>query len=116
MLALLASYVLKVWFGRRRNLPLPPGPKGYPLIGNVYDVPHHYTWLEYAEWARKHGDVCSFSIFGNTTIVLNSLEDVTELLDKRSSNYSDRPRMVPWNLFTPNPHAHSDVICTLDNG
>ena len=27
---------------RRRNskLPYPPGPKGYPVVGNVFDVPH----------------------------------------------------------------------------
>ncbi len=85
---------LKLWLARRSALPLPPGPKGYPLIGNAFDIPHHYPWLTYAEWARNYGDVFSFSVFGKTTIVLSSLEAVTELLEKRSSNYSDRPRMV----------------------
>jgi hypothetical protein len=90
----LASYVLVTWARKRRALPLPPGPTGYPIIGNVYDIPHHYAWLTYADWAKKYGDVVSYSVFGRVTVVLNSLEATTELLEKRSSNYSDRPRMV----------------------
>ncbi|KAF8971478.1 cytochrome P450 [Flammula alnicola] len=97
LVAFIASYLLRLLLRRRKDLPLPPGPKGYPVIGNVYDVPHHYPWLTYADWAKKYGDVFSFSAFNNTTIVLNSLKATTELLDKRSSNYSDRPRMVMAN-------------------
>ncbi|KJA26070.1 hypothetical protein HYPSUDRAFT_36932 [Hypholoma sublateritium FD-334 SS-4] len=93
----IALYLLKGWLARRSTLSLPPGPKGYPFIGNVYDIPHHYPWLTYTEWARIYGDVFSFSVFGKTTVVLNSIEAVTELLEKRSSNYSDRPRMVMAN-------------------
>ncbi|KAF8202965.1 cytochrome P450 [Pholiota molesta] len=93
----LASYVLVTWARKRRALPLPPGPTGYPIIGNVYDIPHHYAWLTYADWAKKYGDVVSYSVFGRVTVVLNSLEATTELLEKRSSNYSDRPRMIMAN-------------------
>ena len=35
--------------------PLPPGPKGYPLIGNLFDMPVHKPWLVYDEWRRTHG-------------------------------------------------------------
>jgi hypothetical protein len=39
-LVIVASLLLLV-YRRRRNsrLPYPPGPKGYPLVGNVFDVP-----------------------------------------------------------------------------
>jgi len=80
---------------RRRNLlPLPPGPKGYPLIGNINDLPHKHAWLTYAEWAKKYGDVMHVSVLGTSTVILNSAEAAFELLEKRSVNYSDRPRMV----------------------
>lgn len=79
---------------RRKTRALPPGPRRYPIIGNVFDIPHEYAWLTYAEWAKTYGDVISTSVFGTTTVVLNSLKATTELLDKRSANYSDRPRMV----------------------
>ncbi|KAJ3516368.1 hypothetical protein NLJ89_g1159 [Agrocybe chaxingu] len=79
---------------RKRFLPLPSGPPGLPLIGNVYDIPHDYAWHTYAEWAEKYGDIIYLNVIGNETILLNSAKAAIEILDKRSSNYSDRPRMV----------------------
>ncbi|KAF5327249.1 hypothetical protein D9619_004584 [Psilocybe cf. subviscida] len=73
--------------------PLPPGPKGYPLIGSVFDMPTSKQWLTYAQWAKVYGNVFSFEALGQRIIVLNSLEAAQELLEKRSANYSDRPRL-----------------------
>lgn len=38
---------------RRRNFP--PGPRGVPLLGNIFDVPKINPWLVYQEWSRKYG-------------------------------------------------------------
>ncbi|KAF9568495.1 cytochrome P450 [Agrocybe pediades] len=57
-------------------------------------MPQAYAWITYSKWAKKHGDVMHIRVLGNSTIILNSLKAAMELLDKRSSNYSDRPRMV----------------------
>ena len=38
-----------------RHLPLPPGPKGYPLIGSLFDVPTEKPWITYNEWAKTYG-------------------------------------------------------------
>ena len=35
--------------GNPNGLPLPPGPKGYPIIGNLFDMPAHESWLVYDE-------------------------------------------------------------------
>ncbi|KAF5327252.1 hypothetical protein D9619_004581 [Psilocybe cf. subviscida] len=81
---------------RRRNpsrLPLPPGPKGYPLIGSIFEIPTSKPWLTYAQWAKVYGNIFSFEVLGQRVIILNSLEVAQELLEKRSANYSDRPRM-----------------------
>ena len=46
--------------GRDRNpngLPLPPGPKGYPLIGNFFDMPADKPWVVYDEWRKTYGKV-----------------------------------------------------------
>ena len=37
------------------GLPLPPGPKGYPLIGNFFDMPVHKPWVVYDEWRKTYG-------------------------------------------------------------
>ena len=49
-------------FGRlnfkRRNpngLPLPPGPKGLPLVRNLFDFPNNKQWLVFDEWQKTYG-------------------------------------------------------------
>ena len=44
--------------GRNSNpkgLPLPPGPQGYPLIGNLFGMPVYKPWLVYEEWCKIYG-------------------------------------------------------------
>lgn len=40
------------------SLPLPPGPKGWPVIGNLFDMPTGFEWKTFHEWSRKFGAVC----------------------------------------------------------
>ncbi|KAK7044445.1 cytochrome p450 [Favolaschia claudopus] len=75
----------------RRRKPLPPGPRGLPLVGNLFDVPKTQDWLCYIEMSRKYdSDIISVNLAGNTVIVLNSLTAANDLLENRSSIYSDR--------------------------
>ena len=41
--------------GNPNGLPLPPGPKGYPLIGNLFDMPADKPWVVYDEWSKTYG-------------------------------------------------------------
>ncbi|KAF8883964.1 cytochrome P450 [Infundibulicybe gibba] len=76
-----------------KRLPLPPGPKGLPIIGNLLDTPTHKSWVEFGEWSKTHGDIMHLNILGQSIIILCSTRRTTDLLEKRSSIYSDRPRM-----------------------
>lgn len=90
---LLGSLALITCLLRRpsRRALLPPGPKRLPIIGNVLDMPRTYPWLTYTQWAATFGDVVYAEVFGNRLVILSSVKAVTELMEKRSSNYSDRP-------------------------
>ncbi|KAJ3510929.1 hypothetical protein NLJ89_g4394 [Agrocybe chaxingu] len=87
--------VVKALFFRKRasSLPLPPGPKGYPLVGNIFDIPTDKPWLVYNEWAKIYGDMIYFKVLGQPFLVLHTLERTYDIFEKRSSNYSDRARM-----------------------
>lgn len=59
-ITLLIYKTSRLLLDRRQNpsrLPLPPGPKGYPLIGNVLDIPTSQQWNTYAEWAKVYGEL-----------------------------------------------------------
>ncbi|KAF7369888.1 Cytochrome p450 [Mycena sanguinolenta] len=85
-------------YTNRHRKPLPPGPKGLPLIGNLFDVPKSQEWLTYMEISRKYdSDIISLNLAGDTVIVLNSLRAVDDLLETKSGIYSDRVGFH-WNL------------------
>lgn len=37
----------------RKRRSLPPGPKGVPILGNIFDVPKEFEWLAYDRWSRE---------------------------------------------------------------
>ncbi|THH00014.1 hypothetical protein EW026_g2458 [Hermanssonia centrifuga] len=95
-LAVIIALVIVRWLHVQRtrakasNLPHPPGPPGLPLIGNLRDIPPNPAWLTYRQWSREYcSALVRLNVFGNNIVVVNSLEAVTDLLEKRSSVYSD---------------------------
>jgi hypothetical protein len=52
--SLLCVALISRWT-RRDSLPLPPGPRGLPLLNNLLDVPKHHPWVQYAKWGREYG-------------------------------------------------------------
>ncbi|KDQ22111.1 hypothetical protein PLEOSDRAFT_1079619 [Pleurotus ostreatus PC15] len=80
---------------RSSSLPLPPSPKGLPLLGHILEVPKEYEWKKYSQWSKQlDTDVISLNMMGSTVIVLDSLTAAEDLLAKRSSLYSSRPSIV----------------------
>lgn len=114
VVALLLSFTgLYRW--RKIRLPLPPGPKGYPIIGNLFDRPTENQWVKYLEWSKEYdSDVICLSVFGKPTIILNSRKAVNDLLLVRSSLYSDRPtstminELLGWeSIFSLAPYGEA---------
>lgn len=34
---------------------LPPGPKGYPIVGNLFDLPPTHLWEKLGDWGSQYG-------------------------------------------------------------
>ncbi|EDR09884.1 uncharacterized protein LACBIDRAFT_189858 [Laccaria bicolor S238N-H82] len=95
-----AGLISCLWFlknigGKKLNpnrLPHPPGPKGLPFLGAMFEVPSlsQKPWLVYDKWFKTYGDIIYFEILGQPFMILGSLKRTNDIFDKRSSNYSDR--------------------------
>ncbi|KAF9022856.1 cytochrome P450 [Hymenopellis radicata] len=127
--------LLKTRHRRTSALPLPPGPKRLPIIGNLLNRPSHHVWLTYSKWAEQFdSDLVSMQVLGQTVIIVNSTEIAQEFFERRSTVYSDRPtfRMLSsimkwdWNFafmrysdywrwdpryMLPGIAAHFDRLC-----
>jgi hypothetical protein len=38
------------------SLPYPPGPKGYPIMGNIFDLPENPLWEGLTKMAQDYGE------------------------------------------------------------
>ncbi|CDO68067.1 hypothetical protein BN946_scf184347.g4 [Trametes cinnabarina] len=78
---------------RRTALRRPPGPPGLSLLGNTFDVPapNEYPWLKYHALCKQYGtEILRLNALGTKIVMIDTLRAAVELLDKRSSLYSDR--------------------------
>ncbi|KIM79189.1 hypothetical protein PILCRDRAFT_823775 [Piloderma croceum F 1598] len=86
---------LFLWLGviyvRSNRVPLPPGPPRKFIVGNLFDIPKGPTWPVLAQWKEKYGDIVYIESLGSPIVILNTLEAVNALFDKRGTNYSHRP-------------------------
>ena len=53
ILGLIVLYAARYFASPYRKLP--PGPRGYPIIGNLFDMRGTGQWLKFAEWRKKYG-------------------------------------------------------------
>ncbi|ODA82520.1 hypothetical protein RJ55_01027 [Drechmeria coniospora] len=77
-----------------RNRKLPPGPRGLPIVANLHQIPKKNAWKKFQEWHRIYGPVVHLRLGQITVILLGSHEVAREVLTKRSTIYSSRPRLV----------------------
>ena len=124
--------------GNPNGLPLPPGPKGYLLIGNIFDMAVDKPWVVCDEWRKTYGktliiivdspqivtedisgDMIYLNVFGLHFVILNSLEVITDLFEKRSSNYSDRKQMTMfcelYVITSLSPQRTCQNCCWMQN-
>ncbi len=86
-LALVLCLNGKKWGKGTKNLP--PGPPGWPLLGNIFDlgtVPHQTL----QELKLKYGPVLRLRLGSMETVVIQSAKAAAELFKNHDANFCDR--------------------------
>lgn len=73
---------------------MPPGPTPLPFLGNRLDLPKSKPWIQFEKWSKVYGPIFTIWIGRRPTIVISDPNVAVELMEKRSTKYSSRPRMV----------------------
>jgi cytochrome P450 len=73
---------------------MPPGPQPLPFLGNKFDIPAKYPWIQFQEWSKKYGPIYTLWLGRRPTVIISDPTIAAELLEKRSHKNSSRPRFV----------------------
>ncbi|TLD38345.1 cytochrome P450 [Venturia nashicola] len=91
--------VLGIWKKITRKSQIPaglkklPGPKGYPIIGSVPDVPDELGWIKFSDWGKEFGPIYQCNLAGTNHVWISSDQIAKDLLSKKGAIYSDRPHI-----------------------
>lgn len=86
------------------DLQRPPGPKPFPIIGNLacldgYEVPYQ----AFDDLAKKYGPIISLRLGSVPTVVVNGIDNIKEVLITKSSHFDSRPNFRRYHdLFSGN--------------
>ncbi|CDY65267.1 BnaCnng46320D [Brassica napus] len=105
---LFALYFLNLWWRRYSSgrssqcrLNIPPGPKGWPLVGNLLQVisqRRHFVFLM-RDLRKKYGPIFTMQMGQRTMIIVTDEKLIHEALVQRGPTFASRPPDSPIRLM-----------------
>lgn len=81
--AILAFTICKLiygWINRIQSFKDVPGPTGWPIIGNAFQMDLNEAHKTFCKWAKEYGKIFKIRIFHVDVVVLNDQESVHQML------------------------------------
>nr|ACU18750.1 unknown [Glycine max] len=82
--------------------PLPPGPKGLPIIGNLHKLDNSILCMQLWHLSKKYGPIFSLQLGLRKTIVISSPKLAKEVLKNHDLEFSGRPKLLPQQKLSYN--------------
>lgn len=109
MLFVIFLYFYQHYRKRRPNGLQPPGPKGLPFLGNIFDIKRENVHLSIDQLFKQYGSVFQLNFPSERFIVLNSPDAFRAafLIDPAATYFSDRPPLFAGKKFFCN---QNDIV------
>ncbi|XP_074491655.1 cytochrome P450 2J4-like [Sebastes fasciatus] len=92
LLLFTAVFILTADFIKnRRPDSFPPGPRAFPIVGNIFTLDYNRTHESVTQLAGIYGDVYSLRMGQTWIVVLNGFEVLKEALVNQGDSVADRP-------------------------
>ncbi|XP_068663450.1 cytochrome P450 98A2 [Aristolochia californica] len=127
-LTLIVSSIVFLLLGvklyQRLRYRLPPGPRPWPVVGNLYDI-KPVRFRCFADWARTYGPVMSVWFGSTLNVVVSNSELAKEVLKDKDQQLADRHRSrsaakfsrdgkdLIWADYGPH-YVKVRKVCTLE--
>ncbi|NXI59436.1 CP1A4 protein, partial [Chloroceryle aenea] len=82
-----------------KGLRSPPGPRGYPILGNVLEL-RKDMHLALTRLSQKYGDVMEVRIGTRPVVVLSGLETIKQALVKQGEDFMGRPDLYSFQYIS----------------
>ncbi|KAK6143259.1 hypothetical protein DH2020_023607 [Rehmannia glutinosa] len=108
----------------RLRFRLPPGPRPWPVVGNLYDI-KPVRFRCFAEWAQSYGPIISVWFGSTLNVVVSNSELAKEVLKEKDQQLADRHRSrsaakfsrdgqdLIWADYGPH-YVKVRKVCTLE--
>ncbi|XP_070558160.1 cytochrome P450 2F3-like [Ptychodera flava] len=91
-LAVVAWFYLRPKLHGKKKYNLPPGPKGWPIVGMLFKIGTQ-PQRQFLEMSEKFGKIFSMKVGSQTVVVLNGYQAVKEALVDKAQFFSGRPEL-----------------------
>ena len=112
--AALAMIVAVARYNRKhRGLRLPPGPPGWPVVGNLFQVAFSgKPFIHYIrDLRREYGPILTLRMGVRTLVVISSAEMAHEALVEKGQEFASRPaENTTRNIFSSNKFTVNSAV------
>ncbi|XP_050234591.1 cytochrome P450 84A1-like [Mercurialis annua] len=99
LLLFISLFISIFFFYSRRNIPYPPGPKGYPIFGNI-GIMDQLTHRGLARLAKQYGGLFHLQMGGLHIAAVSTPEMAREVLQVQDGIFCNRPANVAITYLT----------------